>query len=147
MPTFLSGGNRGRVHKVSTPSGSFGTIVTGMSMANCLITRVIVSQSTSHQFVHTLGNRIYVYVFGDRMGEIGVAGLAYFDCNGGGNHGIGSVIDMYRSKKVSSSGSKGSITIAQKNCQGYLVGMRMDTARAEENLIEFYLQFALVPEN
>lgn len=146
MPMFLRGGNRGWVRRVQAPSGSPGVIVTGLTLANCLITRAAASDSCSFQVQHMLGDKIYVYSFGDRVGDIGIAGLAYFDCRGGGRHGIGSVVDWYKKNKFSKTGRKGSITIAQRNMQGYLVGMRLDSPRTEEGLLEFYLSFIRIPD-
>lgn len=42
-----------------------------------IITRIGVSHAGNYQFLHTLGNSVYIYTFGDRMGQVTVHGLSF----------------------------------------------------------------------
>jgi hypothetical protein len=149
MPTFLSGSNRGWVRKLLPPAGAVGAIVSGIDINSCLITRVVVAEQTNHQFLHTLGNHIYAYVFGDRIGELGIGGLAYFDCDQrkSHRHGVGDALQWYRNHRLSRAGERISITVGGENLEGFLTGFRAETQQAESALQEFYLTFALIPDS
>jgi hypothetical protein len=149
MPTFLSGSNRGWVRKLLPPAGAVGAIVNGLNITSCLITRVVVAEQANYQFLHTLGNQIYAYVFGDRIGEIGIGGLAYFDCDLGfaQRHGVGEALRWYRNHRISRAGERISITVGGENLEGYCTAFRSETQRTEDALQEFYLSFALIPDS
>jgi len=146
MPTFLSGTNRGWVKKLQPPAGAAGAIVNGVNITGCLLTRAAVAESCNQQFQHTLGNHIYVYSFGDRIGEMGIGGLAFFDCDLGGAHGVGSALAWYRQRRLAGSGEKVSVTLGHQNLEGYLIAFRADTSQPESALLEFFMSFAMIPE-
>ena len=147
MPTFLEGSNRGMVKRVLQP-GEHGGIVSGdipNHLQSCLITRVVASEACNTQFAHMLGNQIYVYVFGDKIGELGIAGLSYFDCDAGHEHGVSKAIQWYRARKVSRRAGQLLVTIGTTSFRGYLTDMRLDTPKPDTNMVEFFLSFKMVP--
>lgn len=146
MPTFLTGTNRGWVKKLQSPAGAAGAIVSGVDIMSCMITQATVSEQCNVQVLHTLGQHVFVYVFGDRVGDMGVGGLAYFDCDGQGNHGVGNAIAWYRQNKVSNSGKRVSVTLGGTNFEGYLTSFRATAQRPEDALVEFFLGFKLIPD-
>lgn len=144
MPTFLKGETRGLVKRIAGPPGVPGGLVSGINIEHCLITRVTASQRTNQQFVHTLGNRVYLYVFGDRMGEMGVGGLALRDCEADG-HGFQNAAAWYAERRVSRNPELVFVTVGEQNFEGFLTGFNMDTSNGDSNLLEFFLTFALLP--
>src|SRR5271165_5385492 len=76
-----------------------------------IITRFTFSQAVNAQFLHTLGNAIYIYTFGDRIGQVTISGLSFAnDCNGNGistsgAHGAVNMIQWYQTNRLSNRGS------------------------------------------
>jgi len=108
------------------------TQVTGQSMGN-------------FQFLHTLREFIYVYVFGERIGEMMISGVAFSDtCNGGGMSGPEQIAAYYNQYRLSSYGQLVSIQIGLSGAsrlRGFLTGFQMAAVDAEHQLTQFTLRF------
>jgi hypothetical protein len=114
-----------------------------------VITRVTVSQQTNHQFLHTLGNDIFIYVFGDRMGQLTLSGLSVTeDCSEGrgGEHGLEKMMRWYRDNKLSSRKSPVNILLGRLPLTGFVTGMNNDLVDPKTWLVQFALTVAIVPE-
>jgi len=146
MPAFLLGTSRGYVRSLVPAPGAVGTIVSGVKILRSMITRVGLSMATNTQFLHTLGDMVYVYSFGDRINEVALTGLSFFDCDMPGRHGVADVIAWYRANRVARAPQKIAVTIGGVVFPGYLTSLRVDTSSADSCLLEFQLTFqALQP--
>lgn len=129
------------------------TIEPGITFADqtCIINRLQIAQGANYQFLHTLGNKIFVYAFGDRIGRIAIGGLAFFqkcDGDGGGQTGIESMLRYYRANKLSVRQEPILITVGRETTlQGFLTDSSADIANPETNIFNFTLNMALVPED
>ena len=93
MPVVF-GSNTGRViaieDKVAQGGISLGNITANgepiyFGNFNTIITRIGVAAAGNYQFLHTIGNDVYIYVFGDRMGDVTLHGLSFANgCPAGG---------------------------------------------------------------
>ena len=107
MPIIFSG-QPGRVVAIQDPAvaaSSSGPLSvegwSGFQGFRSIITRCMLSSACNAQFLHTLGGDIYVYTFGDRIGQFAVSGLAFSNsCAGSGGPGIGSVLQYYNNNRV-----------------------------------------------
>jgi hypothetical protein len=152
--------NRGRV-QVLDPLGSKtapGSILHapkdwgGFNKFKAIFTDVAIGESGNYQFQHMLGDHIYVYVFGDRIGTLGLSGLAFFDnCSGekpNGRIGISHVIEYYRKLKLSAEAEVLQVTIDPDTVfRCFLLAMRGQVVQAANRIFQFQLQFALIPED
>lgn len=95
-----------------------------------IITGIRYSQSTNQQFQQSLDESVYIYVFGDKMGEVIVEGLAFAATCDGSNSGIFSVADYYRANRISKSDNPIIIQAAGEIITGFLTGVEItsDTA-------------------
>lgn len=155
-------GNSGRVFAVDDNIAqgcvSIASIELGGSnpFANRLesiITRVGVNAAGNFQFLHTIGNDVYVYVFGDRMGDITIHGLSFAGGTCGergtqGNHGFESLFDWYTQNRIAVQKIPAVVTIGRKTTfKGFVIGMTGDAADAKTRTIQFQLTISLLPDD
>lgn len=115
-----------------------------------IITRVNVSAQGNFQFLHTLGGNIYVYVFGDRVGSLGISGLAFDSVceDAAGTIGIERVLDYYAQNRIANRKTPVKITIGVKTTlAGYLVAVAGDAVDPKSKIYQFNLQFMLAPQS
>ena len=94
----------GRVKVVNAGEALPGRVsVRGFSPQAALISGLRTAQSTNQQFQPSLSDAIYLYVFGDLMGDLQVSGKAMASCSSGPAHGIDDVFAFYKRRRVSSS--------------------------------------------
>lgn len=156
--------NRGRVTTFSPPGASPGSLVGltsppgrqggaeipwgGFANFKALITDINIVEQTNHQFLHTLGGNIYIYSFGDRIGTLGVGGLAFYDnCSDDQRPGIAHVLEYFRTVKLTEREAPMKLTIAPDTVlQGYLYRFRGQVTAVEQRLFQWHLDMALVPD-
>lgn len=151
MPTIFSQA-RGRVAVLDEPNvgGQIALVdVPDWSGTSAIITRCTVSQAGNFQFLHTLGQFIYVYVFGDRMGSLGLSGLAFHqNCDGGGQgaQGINQVLEFYKTNRIAKRQTPLRITLGGgPTLEAFLVGGTSDVVEPYDKIWQFDFQFALIP--
>ena len=85
------------------------------------ITKLGISASANAQFMQTLRNYLYVYVFGDRPGEVLLSGVGFSsspDCSDSSYSGLDAVWSFYQRNKISACGMPVFIAI------GVLINLR-----------------------
>lgn len=85
--------------------GSLGilSVSGGLSASGkVLVTRVQVEQKVNNQFQPALDNTVYVYCFGDGIGQFTISGLTFSrSCNdGGGGNGVSDALSYYASNRA-----------------------------------------------
>ncbi len=124
----------------------------GFSSFNSILTRCMVSSQGNFQFLHSFGGSIYTYSFGDKIGTIGLSGLAFQkrcgDDGGGGNMaGIKHALDFYNTNRIAKRESAMTVTFAGTALKGMLTSFNADVANAENMIFQFDMQLALIPDN
>ena len=160
---------RGQVQIISRPGDAVpGSIVSVTSPADrqgggveipwggfmdfkAIITNLVIAEETSHQFSHMLGRDIYLSVFGDRIGSLGIGGVAAYKRCGeedGQPIGISRVLDYYRQTKLSARSEPLKVTLAPSTVlRGFLYRFRGQVISVEQRLFQFHLDMALIPED
>ena len=140
----------GIVGPASGPFFSTAAIITGISG----------DFQTNTRFTHALDNNVYVYSFGDRMGQTTVQGLAFesdcFQARGdfptnplSGSSlltGLDQVLLFYRANRVSLLNLPvivfvGTISVVR----GYLVGINFATQSVESKITSWTMRIAALP--
>jgi hypothetical protein len=123
-----------------------------------IFTSVNINEGANVQFQHTLGNAVYLNVFGDRISQMRISGVAVEGSCGNGvksdsEHGIAKVIRYYRDSKVSSRKEPLLISLASNNpnsaYRAFLVGMQggaMGEQQTVNRLFQFSLDFVMPPQ-
>ena len=122
----------------------------GFDKHKSLITRVTVSQQGNYQFLHTLGNDVYIYVFGDRIGEVTIARLSVpVDCVKEGTSKIGAelLFDWYKENRVAVRASPVTITIGVSTViKGFVTALSMDTTDPATGIFQWTMQMVVLPD-
>lgn len=117
------------------------------------VTGFILELHTNHQFLHSLDEFIYVFPFGDRIGELTITGLAFLGAPCGGDCPPSSdpcgVFGYYLKKRLSKPAGFKPTQITIAGCQdapllGFLTGLRMETLKPELPLIQWVLRFNVI---
>lgn len=115
-----------------------------------IITRVTVSQRGNFQFLHTLGNDIYIYTFGDRIGSVTISGLAMAsDCDASSDaqHGVEKILAWYSDNRLAQRKSPVLVTIgAQTVIEGFVAGNDCDVVDPSIQLVQYNLSLITLPE-
>lgn len=155
MPVILTG-SPGRVVALQEPGvpasaravrfDSFG----GFSDFRSIITRVFISKNGNFQFMHTLGGDIMLYVFGDRVGQLGISGFAFQQAcidGGAGPLGIERVHKFYEQNRIAARARPLLVTIgAFTTFVCYLAKFSSDVADPQTQLHQFDMSLVLIPE-
>lgn len=132
-----------RAKGVVSPEG-FG----GFQGLRSVITSVSLASKGNFDFLHSLGGAIYVYVFGDRIGQVTLSGLCFPDgCDQEGLLGIERLVsDFYSPNRIASRDTIMSVTLGQRSTlKGYLVGLDANLVDTKTRIWEFHMQLAWIP--
>jgi hypothetical protein len=138
----------GSVFGVTAIGGGTGTPISFESHKT-IITKIGVGMAGNYQFLHTLGNDVYVYVFGDRMGQIVLHCLSFAAaCPEADNsaHGFNALVNWYRDNRIAASDKLIKVNIGNEVFQGFLVGSNPELSDPETKLVQTQLIIALLPE-
>jgi hypothetical protein len=150
---------RGRVVLLEGAPGAFqmeGWNVGGgnLSAFKSLVTDVAIQEQGNYQFLHNLGNHIYFYVFGDRIGQLGVSGVSLWSAGLGGgcddnpaDLGIIRVLRWYRTNRAVKRASPITATLGTQAFQAFLVGFRCSKINVTLRQFQFHLDLALLPDS
>ncbi len=122
----------------------------GGGSMKAIITTAGLSAQSNVQFIHTLRDLIYVYVFGERAATLNVSGMIFGgDCNGSGNSGLESVFSYYNSYRISNSGRQVAVQFGTSSVgrfNAFLVGMPTAAITdAAMNMGQFSFTFQVFP--
>lgn len=116
-----------------------------------IITRVVVSERVNAQFLHTIGADIYVYVFGDRIGNVVISGLAFASsCHGGegadDRHGAERILKWYRKHRLSRRKEPIRILIGNTPIEGFMMEFNEDVADSSTTMMQWTVVLQALPE-
>jgi hypothetical protein len=138
------------------PAPTIATIAVDTFSLQLPITGYSLDMGTNHQFLHSLDNFIYLYSFGDRIGELTLSGLAFTgSCvqNNGGNDissemGQCAILSYYKEFRVSGSAGKKVSMISLSNCpdilRGFLTGIRLARPEPAEPVVQWALRYHVI---
>ena len=113
-----------------------------------IITGVSVEQQGGVQFLHTLRDFIYIYVFGERISAMQVSGLSFWDkCDAPTYHGIEWVNAYYLNNRVSERATPVTLVLGLATAFfGFLIRFKFDYNDPEQQIAQFMLDFRVIPE-
>jgi hypothetical protein len=117
------------------------------STSGIIITEMAIQRHGNFQFMHTLKDLVYVYSFGERIGQIRASGLAFARlCNG--TQGLSAILEYYEKNRLENRSDPISIVIGTSGAgrfRAFLVELNAEVARPEARLAQFGLQFHALP--
>jgi len=115
------------------------------------VTGIGYSQNVNIQFMPTLKKLVYVYAFGDNMGNLRITGLAFdHNCyNKGFTSGWGtqSLFTYYDTNRAVKDGQVVGINIAGRAIRGFLISMDLNLVDIAFKTMGFTLNIATLPNN
>jgi len=116
-----------------------------------IITRISVAQQVNAQFLHTFGNDVYIYVFGDRMGSIGLSGISFAnDCVQQDiarfKHGSEQILDWYRANRLSERGDPVRVMLGNTAIEGFVTNLTLDVVDPITHLMQWGLTLMAFPD-
>lgn len=108
------------------------------------ITGFALEQNGNFQFLHTVNDFIYVYSFGDRLGELVMSGVGFVKtCAGAESANLSNVFSFYQQNKLFKNG-KMSITLGDlpdATFYAFLTGMRLELQDASTMIGQWSMRF------
>lgn len=158
MPTFFMNNGNGQVGRAvgcqdPAAAGTMRFISLEPALTwrahTSIITRITVSHQGNFQFLHTIGNDVYIYVFGDRIGQVTISGLSMTkNCGAGGDgmHGFEKILRWYKENRIAQRKAPVVVSIGQTPIEGFVVGLTGDAIDPATRIIQYGLQLAVMPE-
>lgn len=145
----VSGGSSESIFSISFNGGQTedGWVTSGTKLT-APITGFALEQNGNYQFLHTVNDFIYVYSFGDRIGELTVSGIGFAKpCDSANSGKLCGVLDFYNENKIA---NVGDLSVQLGDCTppffAFLTGMRMELQDPKLLVAQWSLRFSLVPK-
>lgn len=136
--------------KVFTGLASLGTLTfslggwsSGASAQNAVISGVSANTAGNYQFLLTMRNYTYVYLFGEKMGDVIVSGVAAFEC-AEWTHGLTNAVSYYNTYGITITGTPVALSFAGYSAWAFLVGASFNYISAKTRLAQFKFKFKSV---
>lgn len=112
----------------------------------CILTAVGLRASVNAQFQKTLRRFIYVYAFGDDIGDVVLSGLAFNrSCNDGSN-GLEALLQFYSQFRMTQRETPVAVAIGRlPPLSGFLVDVSVSLADASYLMAQFTLSMKFTP--
>jgi hypothetical protein len=111
-----------------------------------IITQAAVVQNGNFQFLHTINDQIFVYVFGDRISEIQIGGMSFGTYCDNNQPGTLDVFPFYRQRRIAVQAQPLLVRIGQGGVfRSFLTGMNFEVTDPESMLGQFSFRFHSFP--
>lgn len=122
------------------------------------ITGFAFEQQGNFQFLHTVNNFTYFYIFGDRVADLTISGIGFIPAactpgGGPGSSGKGSICELYswyRENRAAAKNRAMGISLGNGGACGtfwaFLTGMRMELPRPDFLVAQWSLRFNVLPK-
>jgi hypothetical protein len=143
---------RGKVVSIPEASGALGRVkVQGFAPLNTIIESLGINRETNVQFQESLDEAIYVYSFGDKMGQVRVSGTTFSqDCNDpSAGAGPFSIFDYYTRHRASERNDPVFVSLPESliNMNGFLIAMNLNQVDPIFGLWKFELMFRMLAQS
>jgi len=116
-----------------------------------IVTRIGLTEEVNKQFVHTVGNKTYLYVFGDRIGNLTLDGISFAPtcrCNEDTNlkPGFERILQWYNANKASQRDSPLTVVLGKDTAlRGFLVNFSLRVVDVPLRMFEWSMLLHTVP--
>ena len=143
--------NRGLVTAIDGPGTPMSLFIDnweGFFGFKSIITGFSVKARGGVQFLHTLRDFIYLYVFGERISEMAIRGVSFWDdCDAPSFHGVEYVNAYYLDNRVSELADPITVILGLGTpFFGFLTSFDFEFRDPEQVLAEFTLGLHVIPE-
>lgn len=112
-----------------------------------IVTGIVGDHGVNLQLLHTFGDLVHVYVFGDKASVIQVRGLSFCGCGGVESlHGLAHMYDWYNLHKASSRAAPAKLLIGYRVLEGVLSNFTHAPADAETSMAQWVATFQMIQQ-
>jgi hypothetical protein len=135
------------IRGANTLPGSISIQSNGQQFSDkVIITGFNYGQASHVQFQQSLLNAIYLWSFGEKMGQVRISGLCFSDtCSNTAGSGVEEVLKYYGDARVSNGHPRVTVLVGAKPIYGYLIGCQIASVSVEQMTYGFDLVIAAVP--
>ena len=143
--------NVGRLAVVSGGALPAVISVPGLRANGVLLTQVSCSQAANIQIQPSLARAVFIYAYGDRVGQMKISGSAFVGqfCGDGGRgsamDGANSILQFYATNRVSATIAPLVITIGKTSFSGFLHGVDLGTSDPTTRVFQWSMSLAMLP--
>ena len=148
----IFGKNFGQVVGVEVDRGLPALLtVSDLPSNSIIVTGFGLGQDVNVQFLETLKNQIFVYVFGDKVGKAKLHGMLFWNsCKNSGNSGVTALVNYYNSKALSQTRTPVKIAFAggsssSQTISAYIIGFEITSEDPQKGYIFFTLSLITAP--
>ena len=145
MPDIFSS-TPGTVAVLTSDSALPGKIsIAGVNETSFLYTGLQDTQEAEYTLQNSLQRAVYLYVFGDKTGQLDIHGrVLLLVCGASGtDEGIKNMFALYASKRASAQNEPVVVSIGSETVSGFLVRMKVSTVTLAEDPAGFCYDFTL----
>lgn len=156
MPAFIFGNDPGLAGAYAVPGLPANLMVQGWNSLNGVpkifktaLTGYSFGGTGGYQFLHTLRDVIYIYVFGERIGQLQLTGVAFMGlCSQPQDtSGLDDLYNFYNENRLSVSGIPVNVTFGiQTSVQAFLIGFNLGIVDSQSGLAQFTLMMTYPPQ-
>lgn len=118
----------------------------GFQQRTAIIQGISVARSANHQFLHTLRGFIYIYIFGERIGDLIISGLTLTGrCNGKSLTGFDGVMDYWEHHAAHVRADPIGVEIGQTGFLALMTGVKVDIVNPQAGIGQFMMKLNVVP--
>ncbi len=115
-----------------------------------ILTEASFSLDANYQFMHTLREVIYSYVFGDRISQVRIGGLSFAGAcdDSSGMSGIERILQLWDENKISSRSTPVRLQIGVSSAglfTGHITSLRAEIIRPEARICQFAFLMHVFP--
>lgn len=133
-----------------SPGVPFSVSAEGLDESiHALLTSIGIGGQANVQFMHTLRNLVYIYVFGERVGTMELGGILfrrYCDVSGIDEHGLEQMIDYYNEFGISRRGRPVDVAVGRRSYRGTLLAFQAGITDPTNLVGQFTLRFNYLPD-
>lgn len=118
----------------------------GFPQRTAIIQGISVARNSNYQFLHTLRHFIYIYVFGERIGDLVISGLTLTGrCPNTAQPGFDGVMDYWEQQAVHVREDPIGVEVGRTGFLAFLTGAKIDIINPKAGLGQFLLKMNMVP--
>jgi hypothetical protein len=138
---------RGMVVKMEGHGGIPGKVkLEGFEPLASIIIAPAIGQRVNVQFQTSLKKSVYVYVFGDQMGNVVIHGIAFAGLCKGNDSGLKDVFNYYKEFRASVHDKPVTVTFGEETISGFLMAMDMRSKDPDYMTVDFALTISSLPK-
>lgn len=142
----IFGSREGKVVVLRNRSGGSRALLSLNGLQDVVVQRIGVARQVNAQFSPSLSDAVYLFVFGDKVGQAEVSGITFLQtCSGSAATGFSEVYDWYSQNKVSEAQAQAAFSVAGKVLRGYVLSLQLAGEHGDlAGLGKFTIRMAVV---